>query len=67
MISEQRSIQPELEATRQLLVRFIHAPSVKLTLQLRPASPTPPVARVLQLGKTVQAAQLRWPEVLSRR
>jgi hypothetical protein len=50
MHSRTHQIQPELKTTRQLVVRFVHAPSVKLTLLTRPESaPSPNVGRVLRL------------------
>jgi len=44
-------VRPELKATRQLLVRFGHAPSVKLTLEPRPAPEAAQTSRVLRLAK----------------
>ena len=50
MHSRTNQIQAELKVTRQLLVRFFHAPSVKLTLRTRPESaPTPNAGRILRL------------------
>ena len=52
MISQYSTARAELKTTRQILVRFNHAPSVKLTLEARPsAAPTPPAVRVLRLQK----------------
>ena len=50
MNSRTSQIQAGLKATRQLLVRFAHAPCVKLTLQTRPMPDvTPSPIRVLRL------------------
>lgn len=50
MHSRTNQIQGELKTTRQLVVRFAHAPSVKLTLRTRSESAlTPNVGRVLRL------------------
>ena len=50
MHSRTNQIQAELKTTRQLVVRFVHAPSVKLTLNTRPESaPTPNARRILRL------------------
>lgn len=49
MHSATNQIQGELKTTRQLVVRFVHAPSVKLTLRSRPESAARPAAsRVLR-------------------
>ena len=59
MIIEQRQVQAELKTTRQLLVRYVHAPCVKLTLQARPDSGvTPAAGRVLKLQHNVAATGL---------
>jgi hypothetical protein len=50
MTSSYSTVRPELKATRQLLVRFGHAPSVKLTLEPRPAPVPPQNSRVLRLA-----------------
>lgn len=51
MMSERTTVQAELKTTRQIVVRFNHAPSVKLTLQPRTEAPvTPPGVRILRLG-----------------
>ncbi|HTD68363.1 MAG TPA: hypothetical protein VK846_17695 [Candidatus Limnocylindria bacterium] len=53
MISEQRSVQLEMKTTRQLLVRFSHAPCVKLTLQPGAGGMAAPQAfRILRLRKS---------------
>lgn len=50
MNSRTSQIQAELKTTRQLVVRFSHAPCVKLTLRTRPESaPSPNGVRVLRL------------------
>ena len=50
MHSRTNQIQAELKTTRQLVVRFVHAPSVKLTLRTRPESAARSAAsRVLRL------------------
>ena len=50
MMSERTTGQAELKTTRQIVVRFNHAPSVKLTLQPRTEAPaTPPGVRILRL------------------
>ena len=51
MTSSYSTVRPELKATRQLLVRFGHAPSVKLTLEPRPAPAPAQNSRVLRLAK----------------
>ena len=59
MIIEPRQLQAEMKTTRQLLVRYVHAPSVKLTLQPRPDAGTPPTSgRVLRLQHNAAAAGL---------
>ena len=51
MTSERTTVQAELKTTRQIAVRFNHAPSVKLTLQPRTQAPVmPPGVRILRLG-----------------
>jgi hypothetical protein len=46
------NVQAELKTTRQLLVRFAHAPCVKLTLQTRPDTIFAPTSvRILRLEK----------------
>lgn len=58
MLSQYSNTQADLKTTRQILVRFGHAPCVKLTLETR--LPFPPPApegvRILRLHKP--AAQL---------
>lgn len=51
MTNSYSTVKAELKATRQLLVRFGHAPSVKLTLEPRPPAITAPTGRVLRLAK----------------
>ena len=52
MISLQSALQAEFKNTRQILVRFAHAPCVKLTLEARPSvAPATPGMRVLRLRK----------------
>jgi hypothetical protein len=52
MMSSYSTTRAELKTTRQIFVRFNHAPSVKLTLEARPsAAPMPQVVRVLRLQK----------------
>ena len=59
MIIEQRQLQAEMKTTRQLLVRYVHAPCVKLTLQTRPGAGAAPAAgRVLKLQHNAAAAGL---------
>ena len=54
MMSERTTVQAELKTTRQIAVRFNHAPSVKLTLQPRTEAPvTPPGVRILRLRNIV--------------
>ena len=48
-----------MKTTRQLLVRYVHAPCVKLTLQARPdAVATPSSGRILKLQHNAAAAGL---------
>jgi hypothetical protein len=50
MNSRLSNIQAELKTTRQLLVRFAHAPCVKLTLRTRPEPAlAPTIVRILRL------------------
>ena len=56
MAESYSTVQAELKATRQLLVRFGHAPSVKLTLEVRPATAPPQTARVLRLARRLPVA-----------
>lgn len=50
MHSRTNHIHAELKTTRQLLVRFAHAPCVKITLRTRPESASlPNTGRVLRL------------------
>ena len=57
MTSQRISTTEDLQHTRQLAVRFFHAPCVKLTLQPRPVIPPPPGSvRVLRLGPTDSGA-----------
>ncbi len=58
MTDRYSTARAELKATRQIVVRFGHAPSVKITLEIRPAAPTPQAVRVLRLGRTA-AVQAR--------
>jgi hypothetical protein len=52
MMSQQSTLQAELKSTRQILVRFSHAPCVKLTLEARPALPPVTIGvRILKLNK----------------
>lgn len=52
MTSQRISATEDSQSTRQIAVRFIHAPCVKLTLQPRPVTPPPPGnVRVLRLGR----------------
>jgi hypothetical protein len=52
MISLQNALQAEFKSSRQIVVRFAHAPCVKLTLETRPAAlPIPSGVRVLKLRK----------------
>ena len=52
MMSQQSTLQAELKSTRQILVRFSHAPCVKLTLEARPAlPPATNGVRILKLSK----------------
>jgi hypothetical protein len=52
MISLQNALQAEFKTTRQIVVRFAHAPCVKLTLEAR-STVAPPAGgvRVLRLQK----------------
>jgi hypothetical protein len=53
MTGSQSAVRSELKAIRHLLVRFAHAPSVKLTLEPRPAPAAPRNTRLLRLtGQT---------------
>ena len=53
MTSSHSAVRSELKAIRHLLVRFAHAPSVKLTLEPRPAPAAPRNTRLLRLtGQT---------------
>lgn len=50
MTSERTMVQAELKTTRQIVVRFNHAPSVKLTLQSRTQTLSVPAGvRILRL------------------
>jgi hypothetical protein len=52
MMSQQSTLQADLKSTRQILVRFSHAPCVKLTLETRPALPPATIGvRILKLNK----------------
>lgn len=51
MADSYTTVRADLKATRQLLVRFGHAPSVKLTLEARPATTAPQTARVMRLAR----------------
>lgn len=52
MISLQNALQAEFKSSRQIVVRFAHAPCVKLTLEPRPAAlPLPNGVRVLKLRR----------------
>ena len=51
MADSYTTVRAELKATRQLLVRFGHAPSVKLTLEARPATAAPQATRILRLSR----------------
>jgi hypothetical protein len=52
MNSRLTGVGAELKTTRQLLVRFAHAPRVKLTLRLRPEpADTANGSRVLRIEK----------------
>jgi hypothetical protein len=54
MMSQYSSAQTDLKTTRQILVRFNHAPCVKLTLEARPSfPPATNGVRVLRLQKPV--------------
>lgn len=56
MNSRLSNVQAELKTTRQLLVRFAHAPCVKLTLQPRPEPSTSALnVRILRLEKPAAA------------
>jgi len=56
MICQRASPQAELKSTRQLVVRFLHAPCVKLTLQPGVGGPlSPGGVRVLRLQKAADA------------
>ena len=59
MTSERTMVQAELKTTRQIVVRFNHAPSVKLTLQPRTETPFVPAGvRILRL-RNVSGVALR--------
>jgi len=50
MIARQSTVQAQLKTTQQLVVRFAHAPRVKLTLRSRGgALASPEIVRVLTL------------------
>ena len=53
MTSQYSNTQADLKTTRQILVRFSHAPCVKLTLETRPPLPpsAPETVRILRLHK----------------
>ena len=58
MTSRYSNTRADLKTTRQILVRFSHAPCVKLTLATRPAfpPPAPDGVRVLRLQKPAALA-----------
>lgn len=59
MMSERTTVQAELKTTRQIVVRFNHAPSVKLTLQPRTEALVPPAGvRILRL-RNVSSVPMR--------
>jgi hypothetical protein len=51
MICLQNALQAEFKSTRQIMVRFAHAPCVKLTLESRPTGMPAATVRVLKLRK----------------
>jgi hypothetical protein len=52
MLSQYSNTQADLKTTRQILVRFGHAPCVKLTLETRPPfMPAAEGVRILRLRK----------------
>jgi hypothetical protein len=58
MIGLQNALQTEFKSTQQILVRFSHAPCVKLTLQARPAmAHATHGVRVLRLRKSGGASR----------
>jgi hypothetical protein len=58
MNTQRNTLRAELKSTRQIVVRFIHAPCVKLTLQPRPASTAAPAAtRILRLRDEESSAR----------
>jgi len=55
-MSHRSAVQTELKTTRQIPVRFGHAPCVKLTLEARPARP--PATNGVRVLKLVKPSTL---------